>query len=154
MGKHVNAAEERGEARAAGGQDGAVVRAGRFGSQHRPVSALAQGLDQGMPAGSGADFGDDHQVGALLAGDPGGLPSGAAGRCVLGVEDQQPDRAGGGLVRWFRHGDERERAAGSHGSARVRCGCPDRSATTRRPPRSSLRSLRFRAYLCPYHLPA
>ena len=73
-------------------------------------------------------------LGALLAGDSCGLAAGAAGRCELGVEDQQPNRAGGGLVRWFRQGDERELATGGRGSAQVRCGCPDRSATTHRPP--------------------
>ena len=60
---------------------------------------LAQRSDEGMTTGPGADFGEDHQVGALLAGDPFGLAAGTAGRCVLGVKGEQTQHVRGRLVR-------------------------------------------------------
>jgi hypothetical protein len=60
---------------------------------------FAQSLDEGLPAWTGTDLGDDDQIGVVLGGDPGGLVTGAAGCGVLGVENHQPHHAGIGPVR-------------------------------------------------------
>jgi hypothetical protein len=41
------------------------------------VSVLTQGLDEAPSAGTGANLGDDDQIGILLGGDPVGLAAGA-----------------------------------------------------------------------------
>ncbi|HEX9357228.1 MAG TPA: hypothetical protein VF933_25830 [Streptosporangiaceae bacterium] len=65
---------------------------------------FAQGPDEGLPARTGTDLGDDDQIGVVLGGDPGGLATGAAGCGVLGVEDHQPHHAGIGPVRRLHRG--------------------------------------------------
>jgi len=85
-----------------------------LGGKHGRVSVLVERVDQGVPAGPGADLGHHHEVSLVLAGNPGGLTAGPGGRGVLGIEDHEPQEAGSGPVSLVSRHSERELAGGGH----------------------------------------
>ncbi len=114
VGQHADAARHRFQDGGAGGQDGAVVRCGRLWRDHRGVSVVGQGRDEGVPAGAGADFGDHNEVGLRVGADPFRLPACPGRGGMLGVEGEQPHCAGRRLVSGLLRGEQGQ-LVGVHG---------------------------------------